>query len=188
MMHRGLGVWFAIFLGFAEPSTAEPLGGIVSEVRAGALMHDVGFLGDSKERGSDINGEILFLPLGFGSEDDGLVANLLNPRPHLGVQINSTGATSQIYAGLSWRFFPIADLWLGLGAGGMVHNGKLNNRRDQRDKALGSRVLFRLSAELGYDVTDNLSVSIYYDHESNAGLADDNEGLNNAGGRVGWRF
>lgn len=68
-----------------------------------------------------------------------------------------------------------------------MHNGELRSL-DPEEKSLGSRVLFRLGAEIGVDVTERINVSVVYDHASNANLADANEGLNNAGVRVGWRF
>ena len=68
-----------------------------------------------------------------------------------------------------------------------MHNGELRSF-DPEEKSLGSRVLFRLGAELGVDVTERISLSAIYEHASNANLAEENEGLNNAGIRVGWRF
>ena len=164
---------------------AGPLGGVLSEVRGGVLAHDVAFLANDEEEGVDINAEVLFAAPRFFPAEGALDA-LLNPRPNFGVQANSAGHASQVYAGLTWTFHPLGDVWTGLAAGGTVHDGDLAEGRD--GKALGSRVLFRLSAEVGHDLTEALSVSLYFDHESNGGLAEDNEGLNNAGIRVGWRF
>ena len=169
-----------------QPGAAdEPLFGVVSEIRGGVLAHDVAFLGESEEEGVDINVELLFAaPWAAGRA--GIVGGLLSPRPHLGLQANTDGGASQAYAGLSWRIALAARLWFGLAAGGALHNGDLDD--GPRTKALGSRVLFRLAGEIGYDLTPALSVSLYYDHESNAGFAKDNEGLNNAGIRIGWLF
>ena len=55
-------------------------------------------------------------------------------------------------------------------------------------KLLGSTLLFRKSAELGYQVTSTLSLSVIVDHLSNANLAPRNAGLTNAGARLGVKF
>ena len=166
---------------------AGPLLGILSEVRGGVLSHDIGFLGGDEETGADINAEVVFVtPWEFG--ESGFLGWLLQPRPHLGVQVNTGGDTDQIYAGPTWTYHPLGDVRIGLGAGGALHNGELTERVGRKRKALGSRALFRLSAEIGYQLTRAVDVSLYFDHESNAGLLEENEGLNNAGVRVGWRF
>lgn len=166
---------------FLYPSVAPAqVAGPISELRAGALAHDIGFLGGGKEDGVDLNAEVLF-------HSPRILDFAYSPRPHLGIQVNGRGQTSQIYAGLTWTFWPFDRLWVGFGAGGTLHNGETGDNVPGR-KALGSHVLFRLSGEVGYDVTDHVSVSLYFDHESNAGLADNNQGLNNAGIRVGYRF
>jgi lipid A 3-O-deacylase len=158
---------------------------VISEVRAGVLQHDVDFLGDNREPGQDISAEVLF-------DSPGFLGPVFSPRPHLGVSANTQGATSQLYAGLTWTIRPFdggvpGRFWLSPFFGGTVHNGELSSS-DREEKSLGSRVLFRLGAELGVDVTDRISVSLLYEHASNANLAEENEGLNNAGVRVGWRF
>ena len=176
----------ALVLACVAPAAAQAGSqGIVSEVKLGVLQHDLDFLGDNIEPGQDINAELLFASPDF-------LSPVFSPRPHLGVSVNTQGATSQIYAGLTWTIRPDDDgvlgrFWLGPFLGGTVHNGELTSL-DPQEKQLGSRVLFRLGAELGVDVTDRISVSVVYEHASNANLADENEGLNNAGIRVGWHF
>jgi len=172
-----------VVLPAGPPAAAGPA--VLSELRAGVLGHDIRFLGNDEEEGLDINGEVLFVPL-WSAGASGWWHDLLTPRPHLGVQVNTSGDTAQVYAGFTWTFRLLDRVWTGLSAGGALHDGELSETPGA--KALGSRVLFRLGAEIGYDVTASISVSLYLDHESNAGLADENEGLNNAGVRVGWRF
>ena len=55
-------------------------------------------------------------------------------------------------------------------------------------KNLGSPVLFRESAEVGYQITPTISVSAILDHISNANLARHNAGITSAGGRIGFKF
>jgi len=162
-------------------AVADPAAGIVSEVKFGILAHDLRFIAaDPVESGADINGEILFVSPGF-------LEPVFSPRPHLGVQVNTDGGTSQVYAGVTWTIDLTDRLWLGLSGGGTLHNGETLDQDADR-KALGSSVLFRLAAELGVDVTENLSLSLYFDHESNAFLAPLNPGIDNVGMRAGWRF
>lgn len=176
-----------IFSSLANVSKAESLADVVSEVRVGILRHDIDFLGNGKESGADLNAEVLFGKLDIGGQGDGFAGILLNPQPHLGIQVNTAGDTSQIYAGLTWRAYVMNNLWVAGSGGGAFHNGNTGQNRQSR-KSLGSSVLFRLSGEIGYDISEDWSVSLYYDHESNAGFADSNEGLNNSGVRFGWRF
>lgn len=151
------------------------------ELKAGVLAHDLDFIAtDAIEDGIDLNAELLLPSPDF-------LAPIFSPRPHIGVQINTAGDTSQVYAGATWTFELTDRVWLGLGGGGAVLNGETDQLGLSR-KALGSSVLFRLSAELGFNITDQLNVSVYFDHESNAFLAEENPGLDNAGIRTGWRF
>ena len=53
---------------------------------------------------------------------------------------------------------------------------------------MGSRLQFRESAEVGYQLTRRVRVSALFDHLSNAGLAHYNQSLNNLGVRVGVTF
>lgn len=160
------------------------------ELKLGLLVHDVEFIAAAPvEDGLDVNAELLVPTTqvtGLEAED-GLVNWLLGPRLHVGAQINTEGGSGQVYAGLTWTEEIASGIWFGFAAGGARHNGE-TDRLGAGRKALGSKTLFRLSAELGADLTDNLNVSLYFDHESNAYLADRNPGLDNYGIRTGWRF
>ena len=173
--------------GFAPlPRTAAP-GQIVDEFKIGSLGHDVGFLGHNIEHGPDLNVEILFAP-------PDLLAVIGSPRPHIGGDINVSGQTSDAYAGLTWGISVIQNLFRpgdyifaqgSLGAAyqdGFIDNAPVGRKR------LGSPVLFRESAEIGYQVTPMISISAILDHISNANLGRHNAGINNAGGRVGFKF
>lgn len=163
----------------------EGRGGIVSEVKIGVLQHDVEFLPVSREPGQALNAEILF-------DSPGFLEPIWSPRPHFGASVSLEGETDQLYAGLTWTFRPfddggLAPLWLSAFGGGAVHDGE-EEAIDPDRKALGSPALFRFGGEVGWDVTDRVSVSVHYSHVSNAYLADLNEGLDQAGIRLGWRF
>jgi lipid A 3-O-deacylase len=151
------------------------------EVKGGVSYHDFRFIAaDPVEEGLDVNLELLFPAFEFTKP-------IFSPRPHIGAQVNVGGRTSQVYAGLTWTFYLTDGIWFAPAVGGSINNGE-TTRLGLTRKALGSPVLFRLSAELGVDLTENVNASLYYDHESNAFLADLNPGLDNAGVRLGYRF
>jgi hypothetical protein len=154
----------------------------LEEIRGGVLAHDVDGLwsGEHVEHGFDVNGELVFrrLPLSAGG---GLL------RPHLGVCWNSRGYTSKVYAGASLRFASDSGVFFEIGLGGAWHDGERETDDSDR-KQLGSRLLFRIPIEVGVAFGDRHSLSLLFDHVSNAGLADENEGLDTLGVRYGVRF
>jgi len=154
---------------------------IVSEIRGGVYDHDVSFWSFHRESGTDINGEVLFVSPSF-------LEAVWSPRPHLGATVNTDGNTSHAYAGLTWElplfstgFFVDGNLGLS------VNNGRQDTEDTDR-KSLGSPVLFRLGAALGYNLTEKVNVSLQFEHMSNAYLANENEGMDNFGLRLGYRF
>ena len=160
---------------------------LIDEVKIGGLAHDVTFLGRHVESGVDVNIEMLFTP-------PDVFRFIGSPRPHIGADINTDGNTSQGYFGLTWGIMLIQSLF-GAGdgifvngsLGGAVHDGHLNSAPPGRKK-LGSRILFRESAELGYQINPGLNVSAIVDHISNANLAKSNAGITSAGARLGIKF
>jgi lipid A 3-O-deacylase len=178
----GLGT---LALGLAGPAHADP--GWIDEVKLGVLAHDIRFLGNHVEPGADLNVEILFPSPAF-------LRILGAPRPHLGLSLNSAGATDYAYLGLTWSgrpWRPLLTLPEGLfiagSLGGGLHDGYLNAAPPDR-KVLGSRLLFRGSVEAGYQLTPRVRLSVMLDHLSNAELATHNQGLTNLGARVGVTF
>jgi lipid A 3-O-deacylase len=170
--------------------------GWVDEVKLGVLDHDIAFFGDSIESGVDVNGEVRFHAIDwFASKDKAAWVNdLLSPRPDIGASVNTSGNTDFYYAGLAWTWDFASDvfqakdgLYGDFGFGGAIQDGNLDNA-PPGEKAFGSRGLFHLSGELGYRFNPQISLSVYYEHFSNAGLARPNPGLNNVGMRLGYRF
>jgi len=181
-----------IVVGLAAGSEARAqIAGVVSEIRAGVTDDDTDLLrGGERVDGIDLNAEVLFA-------SPGILCWILSPRPHLGLDLNTAGEAHQGYLGLTWTAYPLdlalsgggrdIGLWAAAKGGGAYVFGR-SGRTAGGDVATGSRALFRLGAEVGYDVTDALSVSFYYHHESNSGLADRNRGLDTMGVRLGWRL
>jgi lipid A 3-O-deacylase len=173
-----------------SPVPAAAQAKLVDEVKAGVLAHDVGFLGHHVEGGADINLEMLFTP-------PDILRVIGSPRPHIGADINTAGNTSDGYFGLTWGIMLIQSLF-GAGdgvfvngsLGGAIHDGSplTGAQQPPGHKLLGSRILFRESAELGYQFTPTVNVSALLDHISNANLAPRNAGITNAGARLGFKF
>ena len=170
------------FFTFLSNATAEnqKIAAWINEVKLGVLYHDISmWSGIRREAGMDFNLEAIFAPhvkfLG------GTI------RPSIGGSVNAIGDTSKLYSGFRWQFEHASGVFLSLGLGGAVHDGKLHLHEIDR-KALGSRVLFHIPVEIGYRVGAKSSLSAYFDHVSNAFLADHNEGMDTIGGRYGYRF
>jgi len=153
---------------------------VVSEMRFGLLRHDAGIFGNHKEPGLDVNGELLFIA-------PDLFEAIGAPRPQLGVTVNTAGQTSQAYAGLAWTWDFAPSFFAEASLGAAIHDGNLD-KSDPARKALGSRVEFRESVSLGWRIDDAVSLSLFLDHISNAGLARYNGGMDGIGIRIGYRF
>ena len=112
---------------------------------------------------------------------------LLAPEPHIGFHANSEGDTSQVYAGFTWLFDVGWNVFAGGSLGLAVHDGKESTTSLDR-KELGLRVLFRESAEIGVHLTDRHALSVILDHISNAGIDENNEGLDTVGIRYTFQM
>lgn len=182
-----LGVALSLAL---APAGAAAQTKLVDEVKIGVLGHDLGFLTHHVESGADVNLELLFT-----SPD--MLRIIGSPRPHIGADINTAGNTSDGYLGLTWGWTLMPSLF---GGGALFANGSLGGAVQDGftgtktsiappgRKLLGSAVLFRESAELGYQITPIVSVSAMLDHISNANLAPRNAGITSAGARFGFKF
>ncbi|MFP6688677.1 MAG: acyloxyacyl hydrolase [Alphaproteobacteria bacterium] len=154
----------------------------LSAIVIGGGGHDVGAFGNRKESGKDVNMEINFTPFG------GWLWNFLqSPEPHIGGHYNTDGNTNQLYMGGTWIF----DLGWGFFAGGSLslalHDGETDTEELDR-KELGLPILFRESLEFGYRVDDHHGISLHLDHISNAGIDENNEGLETFGLRYTYRI
>lgn len=155
---------------------------LIEEVKLGVLYHDAPEMwsGFRLEReGVDVNVEVLLkpsLPLWLGAI-----------RPVVGGTVSTRGDTSHAYLGARWQAELGGGFFLGLGLGGAVHDGHTLPDSWQH-KALGSRVLFHIPAEIGYRLDAHNSLSVYFEHTSNAWFARYNEGLDRIGLRYGYRF
>lgn len=160
--------------------------GFIHEVKIGAQAHDVPYLwsGFNVERYAvDLNVEAIFSP------SVAFLGGVL--RPALGATINFYGDTSKAYLDARWQREFANCMFLGLGIGVAVHNGSTQFGRwlpDPDSKELGRRVLFHPNVEIGYRLDEHRSLSVYFEHISNASTAPRNEGLDTLGIRYGYRF
>ncbi|MGH7058009.1 MAG: acyloxyacyl hydrolase [Acetobacteraceae bacterium] len=178
------------------PGAAAHAQGRGYELWLGVLAHDVPIFGTHKESGPDINAELVLPSPISASAVAGIeppLRWLLRPRPDIGVDANTAGDTSQAYIGLTWTADLASDMWsrgdglfLDFSVGPALNNGQISTS-DQNRKSLGSHVLIHSSVELGYRI-EHVSVGLYLEHSSNAGLDDRNEGLTNVGVRLGFGF
>ncbi len=164
--------------GHAGAATAQAL---ISEIKIGALAHDVPGLwsGFRLEHGMAVNGEIILTPgvSFFGGRI----------QPALGASVHTDGQTSKAYADARWQIESPSGLFFALGLGAAIHDGHLDPDALDR-KALGSRVLFHIPAEIGWRWDGHNSISLYFEHVSNGYTQRYNEGLDAIGIRYGYKF
>ena len=191
---RRLAIAGAAVLGALIPLTPHAENLTYNEFKFGVWDHDPI---EGKERGADINPElILASPI-----TDGWVATApiwlqwaLQPRPTIGASINTAGDTDQFYLGATWSWMLVRNIagpgdgiFFSYFFGPGFNDGKIATS-DPHRKALGSHVLFREAADLGYQINPTYALSLFIDHISNGGLAKQNQSINDIGVRLGVRF
>lgn len=145
-------------------------------LKGGLLSHSTGPISNGQEHGVDLHAEILWNK------------TLLKGHYAAGTDLSLSGETSFVYAGLSWEGRFYNNLLLGFFSGFAVHDGKLDGNRDDR-RLLGARILFRGAVEVGWYLSDSLSLGVMYDHYSNLGIGDvRNQGNDNLGLRLSYYF
>jgi lipid A 3-O-deacylase len=167
------------------PAAAQPPW--LDEIKIGVLANDIALFERHVEAGTDVNFEMLFTP-------PEIFKPIGSPRPDVGVTINSAGETQRGYFGLTWGitliqrlFGPSDSVWANGSLGGAVQNGFVDDAPPGRTN-FGSPVLFHLSLELGYQASPTTSLSLFIEHMSNANLVPQNDGMTDAGARIGFKF
>ena len=164
------------------PVAAQQARPFIDEARIGVLAHDVPGLWSGwriENRLPDFNAELIFSPS----------VNFLGGtiRPAIGGTVNTAGGTSKGYVDARWEYNTSLGVFFGLGIGGAVHNGYLTPTSLDH-KALGSRVLFHIPAEIGFRFEGGHTLSLYFEHTSNGYTQKSNEGLDDLGIRYGFKF
>lgn len=198
--------FLAVWVGANAAQAQSWLDGIaLVEIKGGVLGHDVTKDNDASNS-TDLNLEFAFAstrPLDFGNAALNFV---LNPRAIVGGSINTEGDTHQAYVALDWRYQFDSGVFVEGSFGAVGHTGNLEqetvacgpsagctlpgNRAfvDTGEPSLGSPILFREHIEAGYRMDSGWSFSLYGAHMSNAGLNDDNDGMEFVGLRIGYAF
>src|SRR5580704_4319729 len=178
------------------PAPAPDINITNEEFKLGVWWHDPGFLG-GKEHGTDINPELLLAsPISdeWASTVPPWLRWMVQPRPTLGVSINTAGQTDQFYLGPTWSwmlarnvFNPGDGIFFSYFFGPGFNDGQLNESNPRR-QALGSHILFREAGDIGYQINPVWNVSFFLDHISNGGFSRYNQDINDIGVRFGFRF
>ena len=167
-----------------------PLAGVVDELRIGLHAHDVHhaalpfLVGEwDTSRIEDVSFDVLFT-----SPDIDALRWIGAPRPEIGATLNLAGRDSMVHANLTWQL-PVFDtpFYLEAALGAALHDGALTNA-DPGRKNFGCRVNFYERWGVGAHISDNATATLTYEHTSNNGWCEANDGLSNVGLRLGWKF
>lgn len=178
--------------GHAQSLTApEPFANVVDEIRIGLNAHNANYVLFPKpweyklDQIEDISFDVLFT-----SPDLDVFRWIGSPRPDLGVTVNLDGQDSLAHLSLTWQL-PIFEtpFYIEGAFGAAIHNGYLTGSPDpERYSNFGCRVNFYERYGVGAHLSDNVTASLLYEHTSNNGWCDANQGLSNVGLRLGWKF
>ena len=144
-------------------------------------------LGGTQAGTAEIQALFSPLPLGIKAYDRNW-AWIFTPRPMIGTSVSLEGKTSELYAGLAWNIPLTSRFFVDLQAGGLVHNQDLNIDYSDRPSPLSTRVMFRESIGLGYNIDQTWRVLAFADHGSNGNLGYRNESINHFGLMVGAKL
>jgi len=173
-------------------------GGVFSEARIGLAAHGLDLNGGepSPEGGVNVSAELLF-------KSPGVFRYILQPRPFVHGSLNSRGDTSFYGVGLAWEQHVFQDRAFGEIDFGVARHDGVIDLPPPDDPAfaetaasrnlLGARYLFRVSVGVGYRISERWRVQAFYEHLSNGQIlngdsTDRNQGLDNVGVRIGYRF
>ncbi|MCD7058293.1 acyloxyacyl hydrolase [Pelagibacterium xiamenense] len=163
--------------------------GMLDEIRAGVFFHSAydGFLptGDNWDlsRLEDVKVSALFnLPA------HPVVEFIGSPRLEVGGTLNFAGWENLIHANLNWQFGLFdTPLYIELGFGGALTDAALDGAPSP-GRDMGCPLNFYDTAGIGAHVTENVTVTLRYEHISNLDLCENNDGLSNLGLMVGFTF
>lgn len=149
----------------------------IHAIKSGVLIHGEGPISSGREKGYDLNVELLY-------QETFIYAHLAT-----GVELNNSGFTNFLYGGLAWDGYLFDFLAWEIFWGGAIHDGNLTPKQQDR-RALGSRVLFREAIALGFGITENMTLTLIYAHYSHSGADEGlyNQGNDNTGLRLAYYF
>jgi len=173
-----------------QPAFAQDLNGFVDEVRLGIAAHDVygGFLPvNASEWTIGAPEDVTFEAL-FRSPDIEAFHWIGAPRPNIGGTVSTSGRESMLHAGLTWQV-PVFEtpLYIEATFGAAIHNGALTGATKPA-RNLGCRVNFYEALGVGAHLSDEWTLTVTYEHTSNANLCEENDGLSNLAVKLGYKF
>lgn len=118
------------------------------------------------------------------------LAILLKPAPYVFASVNTSGYTSFVAAGLSWKIGK-GPLYVRPGVGVALHSGPSYRKvPGGRRVQLGSRVVFEPELAIGYRISPRVAVEASWVHLSHARLFNlrQNPGLDMIGVRVNFKL
>ena len=171
----------------AGPAQAQDFG--LEELRAGVFYHSAygGFLPTGPNWDLSRLEDVKFAAL-FASPDIAAFEWIGSPRPEIGATLSLAGRENLVHANLNWQI-PVFDtpLYLELGFGAAVTDGALTGAtRPARN--FGCSFNFYEAAGIGAHVSDNVTLTLRYEHMSNLEICQPNDGLSNLGLMIGFSF
>ena len=166
-------------------------GGVLDQVWVGQAAHDYTDIGAGKEAGSTDTW------LELDSARPHALRFLGAPRLNLVVALNSRGQTNAGSIGFVWdhqlsgRLYGSVDLGIGLTDGVTAPPaGPAHDEVSRHRLLLGSKALFREAVGLDWRVSRHWAIGVEVSHMSNGSILSGgyNEGVNDVGLRVGYRF
>ncbi|PHR57676.1 MAG: hypothetical protein COA43_11715 [Robiginitomaculum sp.] len=171
------------------------------EVRVGVSVHDSKFFKGKtgKEESLSVTGEYIW-------DTPGWLEWVWGARPYIGGTVNAKGETHHGGGGIMWRKSFFHNVYGDYSFGLVMHSGhirtpnpseattdeEINIRQARRASEIefGSRVLFRQNLALGYRFSKELAGEITFEHLSHGNIigGPENEGSNNFGARIAYRF
>lgn len=173
--------------GLVTQARAQDFG--LDEVRAGAFYHSAytGFLPTGDNWDLSRFEDVKFAAL-FASPDIAAFHWLGSPRPEIGATISLAGRENLVHANLNWQI-PVFDtpLYLELGFGAAITDGALDGAV-RPARSFGCALNFYEAAGVGAHVSEDVTVTLRYEHMSNLDICSPNDGLSNLGVMVGFKF
>ena len=149
---------------------------IVDEVRLGGAA-----LPDNGQHYGYVHFEALFSALPPVETFDPNIAWLFSPRPLVGAKVSLQGKTNQVFAGIAWHLPVPAPFFVEVSFGGLMHDQELFRAYPDRPGPLSTRLMFRESIAVGYQIDRRWRILAFADHGSNGGLGYRNIGVNSYG-------